>query len=434
MGTWALGPFASDDALDFLADAEGAPVSAVTNTLRAVVGRPAGEYLDVDLGAPAWAASELVAMAFGYLHDEYAQGDAPEIASRLRPKEPLRRLALEALPRIGDVASSELAALWHEGDRGAAFDAALADLRERLDAAAQGPRKVAKPSAGEVVLLPDGVLLHVAGAREAAVFPGSYATDDAALARVAAGGGRRVLYDAAALRSRRVVGSVPLPKALKEKKLYAMESGAIDGYLLMSASGGSSRHATFEEARAHDVFELHGPETLRAIARGERVAATLRSPDEREGALRDAHRDAWARRRAVTTPGPFGDVEQLTRFVGWVESYGVTNAVTQQRAVAEGASGYGRPNEGPERDSYAFAGIVALWLGRWPSEAWPGELAGRLPPRPETALLAEAHAAARTLIEAVLTRDAALRLIWSEDDGGAALGAQVASLREALGA
>jgi hypothetical protein len=47
-------------------------------------------------------------------------------------------------------------------------------------------------------------------------------------------------------------------------------------------------------------------------------------------------------------------------------------------------------------------------------------------------VLAQAHAAA-ALMGTVLTRDAALRMIWDEaPDGGAALVASVTALREAL--
>lgn len=82
---------------------------------------------------------------------------------------------------------------------------------------------------------------------------------------------------------------------------------------------------------------------------------------------------------------------------------------------------------------HAFAGIVALWLGRWPAEERPASLAGRLPPSPAAPAPAQAHAAATALMGTVLTRDAALRMIWDEaPDGGAALVASVTALREAL--
>jgi hypothetical protein len=437
MGTWNLGAFANDDAADLLAEAGVSPLRPVTAALRAIADAPAGEYLDVDVGAPGWAACELVAMAFGYGAGGEVESLPLAVAARLRPKEDLRCLALEVLPRLAPAATSELAALWHEGSDGGRFAAALDDLRARLEAAAQGPRAVPKLEAGDVVALEGAagaVLVQVLGAREAAVFAGTAPPDDEVVARVAAGSARRVVCDVArVLRSGRALGRHPVRKDLRGRKLYATEVGPIEAYMLSAASCAGMRDASYDEARQHDTLEPHSEAMLRAVARGEEPVARVRSPDEREAALRAMHRGPWARRRELTTPGPFGDVEQLARFVGWMEDYGVPNAVTQQRAIVAGQSGYGRPSEEPERAGYAFAGIVALWLGRWPAESWPASLAGRLPPRPAAPLLAEAHAAAAGLMDTVLSRDAALRMIWDEaPDGGAALAASVAALREAL--
>jgi hypothetical protein len=65
MGTWGQGPFENDAAAGLLEEAAGSPARAVTSALRAVARAKADAYLDVDVGAPAWAASELVALAFG---------------------------------------------------------------------------------------------------------------------------------------------------------------------------------------------------------------------------------------------------------------------------------------------------------------------------------------------------------------------------------
>lgn len=438
MGSWGPGPFDNDDAADFVGEAADAPARAVTDALRAVAKAPVDEYLDVDVCSAAWAACEVVAMAFGYGPDGRVDPAATELAARLRPKEAQRALALTALPRLADGTTSELAGLWRDTDDGGAGLAAnLDDLRERLEAAAQGPRAVAKPEAGDVVVL-DGeaglAVIQVVGAREVAVFTGACSDDADALARVATGEARRVACDAGALlRGGRLAGRRALRKELKGRKLYATEVGAIDGYLLWQASGAGMRDATFEEARAFDALEQHTLEMVRAVALEGRRAARVRDPDQREAALRALHHERWAQRRAETTPGPFGDVAQLTRLVEWVEQFGVANAVTQHVAIARQQSGYGRPSEDPERRSYAFAAIVAVWLGRWPEETWPAALAGRLPPRPGKKALAEAHGAAKVLAEGVLTRDAELRLIWTgAPDGGAELAAAVASLKGAL--
>jgi cytochrome P450 len=49
--------------------------------------------------------------------------------------------------RIADLAHSELAGLWHEGSDGPRFDAAMAELRARLEAAIAGRRETVGKSA-----------------------------------------------------------------------------------------------------------------------------------------------------------------------------------------------------------------------------------------------------------------------------------------------
>jgi hypothetical protein len=75
MGTWGPGPFDNDAAADFLGALQASPSRVVAKALREIVRTPVGEYIDVDDGGAAWAASELVALAFGrgdpddYRHD-----------------------------------------------------------------------------------------------------------------------------------------------------------------------------------------------------------------------------------------------------------------------------------------------------------------------------------------------------------------------------
>ena len=140
-------------------------------------------------------------------------------------------------------------------------------------------------------------------------------------------------------------------------------------------------------------------------------------------------------RRRDTTPGPFGDVAHLTRLLEWIEEYGIDNAVQRFHEESIGQMGYGRPSEDPERRSYAFAGLVALWQGTLSKDLWPAELGARLPPRPNKRLMAQALAAARILASRVLTPDAELRLIWEDaSDRGAELRRWVQSLTAALAA
>jgi hypothetical protein len=274
----------------------------------------------------------------------------------------------------------------------------------------------------------------VVGSGEVAVFDGTCADDKAAIDCVRDRSARRIPASVAKLvRRSRVLGNVPLRKDLKGRRMYAAEAGAIEQYVLMTASGGGTRQVPYEEAREYDAHRHYDTDAIRAIALGAQQVARVRSPDEREAALRLRNAEKWATRRQITTPGPFGDVVLLGGLLQWIEQYGIDNAVKRQHDVAIGMQGYGRPNEDSERYSYAFAGLVAIWRGRWPLDMWPAELAGRLPSPPNDALMTQALHTARVLASRVLTRDAELRLIWADaPDDGTALRMLIASLQQAL--
>jgi Domain of unknown function (DUF4259) len=441
MGTWGPGPFANDAAAEFLDMLRASSARVVTKVLREIAGVPAGKYIDVDDGGAGWAACEMVALAFGYGDDsELLDDHVLDLAGKLRPNEEHRLLALEVLQRIADRDHSELSGLWHEGGDGATFDTALEHLRVRLQAASQGARQLSKPRPGDVIALPDApstarlIVVQVVGSGEVAVFEGTCADDKAAIDCVRGRSARRVPVSVNKLvRRGRVLGNIRLRKDLRGKRLYAGEAGAIEQYILMTASAGGIRQVPYEEAREYDEHRHYDKDAICAIAVGTQQVARVRSPDEREAALRLRNAEKWATRRHITTPGPFGDVVFLRGLLQWIEQYGIDNAVKRQHDVAIGMQGYGRPNENSERYSYAFAGLVAIWRGTWPRDMWPAELAGRLPSRPNDELMTQALNAARLLAGRVLTRDAELRLIWDDaPDNGAALRKLIASLQQAL--
>lgn len=438
MGTWGPGPFDNDAAADFLDAARASAPRTVSSALRAVIEAPAGAYIDVDDGGAAHAACELVALAFGQGDPADVDDATLEIVRRLKPKEEHRTLALRALPRIADPATSELAGLWAEGADGPHFQARLGALEARLQAAATGPRAWPKPKAGDVLLLTAaaGTLLvvQVVGTGEVAVFEGAVADEAAAREAVRIRPARRVPTSVSRWFHRaRWLENLPLRKDLKGKKLYAAEAGAIEGYALFTAAGGTPRMVAYEEAATHDLLRHHDVEALSAVARGALPPERVRSPDVREAELRARHRARWAERRANTTPGPFGDLAALEELVGWVETCGVAHAVSNFGDLVAERWGYGRPSEGSERRPYAFAGMVAIWCGAWPESAWPRALAGRLPPTPAADLMARALATARVLAGQVILREAELRLIWDETpEGSAELRRVVAELRRAL--
>jgi hypothetical protein len=440
MGTWGPGPFDNDAAADFVDQLQAGPARAVSKALRAIARMPAGAYIDVDAGGAAWAACEIVALAFG--HGDSAAVDDPVLdsATKLAPKEDQRRLALEVASRIADPATSELAALWHEGADGLQFDASLAHLRTRLEVAVDGPREPSKARTGDVICIPaaagstDLVVVQVVGPGEIAVFEGPQRDDTAALEAAKARPAHRVPASVnKLLRRGRALGNLPLRKDLKGKKLYAGETGAIADYVLATANGGGLRVVSYEEARNCDVLRPCDEHAIRAVACGTNPIQRVRSPEERETELATRNATRWAARREATTHGPFGDVESLERLVQWMKDHGVENAVRRFHDEAVGAMGYGRPAEDPERRSFAFAAIVALWRNAWSPDVWPAALKGRLPAAPNEQLMDQALSAARTLADQVITRDSELRMIWERGaDRGAGLHAAVASLQSAL--
>ena len=287
MGVRGPDPFDNDAAADFLALVERSPARAVSKALCGLARAPVGKYLDAELGNAAWAASVLVALAFGYGETAGLDDDVLAAASRLKAFEEQRLLALEVLARLGQSATSELAALWHEAGNGQAFDESLADLRGRLEAASAGARELSKPKAGDVIGLPvaagstELVVVQAVGPGEIAIFEGKCADEKAALEAVQGRAAQRVPTSINELcRHGRVLGNAPVRKELKAKKLYAGWSGM--GYLLSTASAGGARLVPYAEARDIDALRRYGVEEIRGIALGTAAVERVRSEEERE--------------------------------------------------------------------------------------------------------------------------------------------------------
>ncbi len=440
MGTSGSGPFDSDGAADFLGELTGSPQRSVTKVLRAIARSPPGAYLDMDAGAPGWAAGELVALSFGR-GDPASQDDAAlEAAAKLKPNEELRLLAIETLRRLSDPKLSELAALWHEGADGPGFDARIAALRSRLEAAAAGPIELKRTQAGDVIVLRESadsaclVVVQVIGAHEVAVFSGVYADEAAALACLQGQSARRIVASPSHLaRQGRTIGQAAIRKDLKGRKLYAGESGLLFGYIVATAAAGGARETTYAEASQYDRLRPYDESDVRAIALGLQAPERVTSPEQRERRYRANNAERWATVRELTTPGPFGDPESVTRVLAWFDERGMAVVLSALRDQATGRIGYVRPQEGPERRSYLLAGLVALWRGTLSASSWPQDLLNRLPPPPDQRALAAAVQDARILASRVITPDAELWLIWSDDvDKGSALVRCVADLQEAL--
>jgi hypothetical protein len=130
MGTWGAGPFENDAADDLLLELgeSDAPAIAVAALLEGISELPGEDWLDVDDGQACVAMAELVALAFG---PGVRPAPLAALIESLEADPSLVQKALDALPRVFDKQSSELAQLWHEIDH-------LDALYERLVEVSEG--------------------------------------------------------------------------------------------------------------------------------------------------------------------------------------------------------------------------------------------------------------------------------------------------------
>jgi Domain of unknown function (DUF4259) len=429
MGTFGSGPFENDGAADFLVEAVEAPTRAVPSALRAAAEAPDSAYLDVDVGQAAHAAAEIVAIAFGCSATAEST-DASEIASTIKPTDALRLLALRALDRIAGP-QSELASLWAEGADGS-FRAQIEALRARLVDGKSGARKPPRPKVGDVFEVPhagETLVVQFVAPREIVVFQGARGGDEA-LAIAASRTGVRTPCEVAQLtRIGRVVGRVPVRAPFKGKKLYGIEVGSIECYALVNGSHRDWRRVTYDEAREHDLHESRYLDGWARLAFGE-TPPRPRSPDEREADHRRRSKVEWDRRRSVTGPGPFDDPAATKSLFDHVSKYGAADHLDFYRKAAREV--VGGEAEWQYRWTYCQVGLLALWMGRWPTGDVPEALRGEIPPPPEDDVT-DCLAGGRALLDRVVQRESELRMLWEEaPDGGASFHAAVAKLRVAL--
>jgi hypothetical protein len=130
MGAWGSGPFENDDACDWVYELEEShDLTACLSTLMSV--RTTTDYLELDGGAQAIAAAEVVAALSGR-----ARSDLPEAVDAWISQHPIDptaddlALAVAALDRVL-APDSEIRALWAEsGDE--PWRSGVDDLRDRL--------------------------------------------------------------------------------------------------------------------------------------------------------------------------------------------------------------------------------------------------------------------------------------------------------------
>ena len=142
MGTWAEGPFDSDDAADWSLEFEDADAASglrlIEDALSEAAGTGAGGCLQHDAGARAVAAAQLVAHIAGQPtlespYNEVALRWATRVSAHARPS--LAGLAAQAVARVTGP-GSELAGLWDEA--GPSWRTSMTELDVWLRAAENG--------------------------------------------------------------------------------------------------------------------------------------------------------------------------------------------------------------------------------------------------------------------------------------------------------
>ena len=137
MGAWGEKAFENDSALDWLDDLESEGVDALRDLLARVADTDEADYLDVDDGAPAIAAAEIVAAARGRGRDRLTK---PVIAWLDENADDFVEedlvLAAHAVERVV-AGNSELRGLWEDGGPDSPWHTDVRTLLTRLGSTAR---------------------------------------------------------------------------------------------------------------------------------------------------------------------------------------------------------------------------------------------------------------------------------------------------------
>ncbi|MCA9971940.1 MAG: DUF4259 domain-containing protein [Anaerolineales bacterium] len=132
MGTWGVGTFENDVALDWLFDFGENDFRLIDRTLAGVAALTARDELDVIEASEVLAAAECVAAAGGYplaeVPEELREWLEANVPIALKPDYVV--MARTAVARVRQ--QSELQQLWDDTDEAEAWHTAVADLQHRL--------------------------------------------------------------------------------------------------------------------------------------------------------------------------------------------------------------------------------------------------------------------------------------------------------------
>lgn len=132
MGSWGIGCFENDTAVDWLYDFEVNDFRLIDRTLAGVAAMLPVDELEADEACEVLAAAECVAAAAGFP----AANLPVEVTNWVAANQPIQvkaeyvQMAMTAVARVRS--QSELKELWAETDEYEAWDTAVADLQTRL--------------------------------------------------------------------------------------------------------------------------------------------------------------------------------------------------------------------------------------------------------------------------------------------------------------
>jgi hypothetical protein len=130
MGTWGLGNFENDDALDWVFELEQAKDLAPLGEALDVIVESHGDYLDAYDCARALAAAEVVAALAGKPDPSLPEEVRNWLSGRPGVDAAMRNRARQAVAAIMD--SSELRELWEETDESDQWQHLVSGLLQRL--------------------------------------------------------------------------------------------------------------------------------------------------------------------------------------------------------------------------------------------------------------------------------------------------------------
>jgi len=130
MGTWGLGSFENDDALDWLIDLESASDTSILRDTLFLVNESKDDYLDASDSCYALAAAEVVAALAGKPSANLPLEVAKWIEDKGKPSNELISSAKQAIRAV--LEDSELKELWEETDDYEVWVSEVEGLLDRL--------------------------------------------------------------------------------------------------------------------------------------------------------------------------------------------------------------------------------------------------------------------------------------------------------------